>query len=268
MTDSQGADTMSTLKSVYARSRVPLYIQVADALRQRIDNGMWRPGQQISTLDALEEEFEVARITVRQAVDLLQSDGLLRSEQGRGTFVAESLPDKRWLRLETSWDALIASILDNVIERIPVDHAPSYPVLGERDGNLAAEYVFLRSVQLKDGVPYSIVNVHLERRLHDRDPKAFRSRTALPVLAALNRENIERAHQSLVIGSADLTTASLLKVPLSTPTAESRCVVIDRNGIAIYVADIVYRNDCVKLHIELLDDAKRGKPAASRKKRR
>jgi GntR family transcriptional regulator len=257
---------MSTLKSMYARSPVPLYIQVAEALRHRINNGHWRPGQQISTLDVLEQEFEVARITVRQAVDLLQNDGLLRSEQGRGTFVAEKLPDTRWLRLETSWDALITSIRDNIIERIPVDNPPLYPELGDGDGVLAPEYVFLRSMQLKASVPYSVVNVHLERSLHDRDPEAFRTRTALPVLDMLNRANIGRAHQSLVIGSADLTTARLLQVPLGTPTAESRCVVVGHDDVAMYVAEIIYRNDCVKLHIDLLNGSKR--PTAVRRKRR
>lgn len=258
---------MSKLKSVYARSRVPLYIQVAEALRHRIDNGQWRPGQQISTLDVLEKEFEVARITVRQAVDLLQGDGLLRSEQGRGTFVAENLPDKRWLRLETGWDALIDSIRDNVIKRIPVNHPPARPALGEHDGVLAPEYVFLRSVQLKDGKPYSIVSLHLERSLYDRDPEVYRTRTALPIVAARHKALIARAHQSLVIGSADVTTASLLQVPLGTPTAESRCVVVDHDGTAIYVADIVYRNDCVRLHIDLLDQSEPAKAGAARRKR-
>lgn len=261
---------MSKLKSMYARSRVPLYIQVAAALRQRIENGHWRPGQQISTLDVLEEEFEVARITVRQAVDILQNDGLLRSEQGRGTFVSGQLRDKRWLRLETTWDSLIASIQENVIKRIPVDDPLPHPVLGAEEGSLASHYVFLRSVQLKDGAPYSVVNVHLERSIYKRDPEAFLTRTALPLVAALKGKQIKQAHQTLIIGSADLTTASLLQVPLGTPTAESRCVVVDLNGVAIYVADIVYRNDCVKLHIELLGQTKAGKaskPAARRKTR-
>ncbi len=39
---------MSKLKTTYARSRIPLYIQVASALRQRIENGQWQPGQKIS----------------------------------------------------------------------------------------------------------------------------------------------------------------------------------------------------------------------------
>ena len=45
-------------------------------------------------------------------------------------------------------------------------------------------------------------------------------------------------HQTLVIGAADPNAAALLKVPLGTPTAECHCVVTNRKGVAIYVADI------------------------------
>jgi GntR family transcriptional regulator len=95
---------MSKLQTTYARSRIPLYIQVASALRQRIETGLWQPGQKISTLEELEREFEVARVTVRQAVELLQNEGLVHRQQGRGTFVADKLQDKHWLRLETTWE--------------------------------------------------------------------------------------------------------------------------------------------------------------------
>jgi GntR family transcriptional regulator len=46
----------------------------------------------------------------------------------------------------------------------------------------------------------------------------------------------------------------LLGVPLNAPTAEARCVVIDRRGFAIYVADIIYRGDCIRLESTLLND--------------
>jgi len=253
---------MSKLKTTYARSRVPLYIQVASALRQRIENGQWQPGQKISTLEGLEREFEVARVTVRQAVELLQNEGLVHRQQGRGTFVADKLQDKHWLRLETTWKSFIAPIKDNVLKLIKVDSPPALPMLMKDEGKLAAKYVFLRSVQLKDGAPYAVVNLHLERGIYDRDPDAFLTHTALPVLATRSGTDIKHAHQTLVIGSADPGTASLLQVPLGTPTAECHCVVTDREGVAIYVAEIIYRNDCVKLYINLLDGSKsRAKPA-------
>ena len=141
------------------------------------------------------------------------------------------------------------------------------PTLAKGEGKLAPEYVFLRSVQLKDGAPYAVVNLHLARGIYDRDPDAFLTHTALPVLATLGKTAIEQAHQTLVIGSADPGTASLLQVPLGTPTAECHCVVTDREGVAIYVAEIIYRNDCVKLYINLLDGSRTSAKPAGPKKR-
>lgn len=242
---------MSRLKSMYARSAVPLYIQIASALRQRIESGSWRPRQKISTLEELEKEFEVARVTVRLAIELLEKEGLVHRQQGRGTFVADKVQAKHWLRLETSWETLIAPIKSNVPKIMKVANPPPAPALTEDDGRPAQDYVFLRSVQLKNDMPYAVVNLHLERGVFERDPNAFLTHTALPVLANLQGIDIERAHQTLVIGTADPETASMLQVPLGAPTAECRCVVISRSGTAIYVADIVYRNDCIKLYIDL-----------------
>ena len=72
-------DDVSKLLKAYDRSRVPLYIQVASVLRSRIQSGQWAAGQKISTLDELEREFEVARVTVRQAVDILREEGMLQA---------------------------------------------------------------------------------------------------------------------------------------------------------------------------------------------
>ncbi len=164
---------MSKLLKAYDRSRVPLYIQVASVMRQRIEAKQWRPGEKISTLVELEQEFQVARVTVRQAIDILREEGLLRCQQGRGTFVAAKPLSRHWLKLATSWDVLVASIKDNVPKRIKVDNPPPLPSLGEGEGEHAAKYVFLRTVQYKDGEPYGIVNLHLASDIYERDPNAF-----------------------------------------------------------------------------------------------
>jgi len=176
---------MSQLLKTYDRSRVPLYLQVASALRQRIEARQWLPGQKISTLVELEKEFQVARVTVRQAVGILREEGLLNSRQGRGTFVAETSPSRHWLKLATSWDLMIQSIKDNVPKRIKVDNPPAFPDLRPGEGDPAPRYTFLRSAQYKDGRPYGLVSLHLAKDIFDRAPADFTGRTALPVLAGL-----------------------------------------------------------------------------------
>ena len=43
-----------------------------------------------------------------------------------------------------------------------------------------------------------------------------------------------------------------MKIALGAPTAEARCVVTDADGTVVYVGEIVYRGDCVKLDGDLL----------------
>lgn len=253
---------MSEISKVYDRSRVPLYIQVASVMRRRIETKQWLPGQKISTLVELEREFEVARVTIRQAIDILREEGLLHSQQGRGTFVAETPVSRYWFKLATTWDALVDTIKDNVVKRIKVDVPPPAPTLREEEGELASKYIFMRSVQYKDGQPYGIVSVHLADSVYRRAPDEFRQHPALSVLAGLKNIEVQDAHQTVVIGSADPLTAGLLHIELGAPIAECRCVVIDGKGIAIYVADIIYRSDAIKLHIDLLAGTRGSRPAA------
>ena len=243
---------MTELSRVYDRSRVPLYIQVASVMRRRIETKQWHPGEKIPTLVELEREFQVARVTVRQAVDILRDEGLLRSQQGRGTFAAEKSADRHWFKLATTWDVLIESIKHNVVKRIKVDNAALLPTLRDGEGELADRYVFQRSVQYKDAEPYGIVNLHLANTLYKRAPEVFRQHPALPVIASWKDIDIRHAHQTVVIGSADPTSSDLLQIALGAPTAECRCVLIDRDNVAIYVADIIYRSDAIQMHIDLL----------------
>ena len=245
---------MGQLTKTYKRSRVPLYLQVASTLARRIEGGQWQPGQKISTLEELGAEFQVARVTVRQAIEVLENDGLVRCRQGKGTFVIQGTRNKRWLKLETEWSALIETIGDNV-PRFIVGKGPGpapAPRLDDGEGALAADYEHLLSVQSRNNQPYAVASVYLARHVYERAPEQFRAGVALAVLPNLDGLAIASAHQSLVIGSADTETAEFLKVALNAPTAEAHCVVVDDRGIAIYVGDIVYRGDCVKLDIDLL----------------
>ncbi|MBW2704692.1 MAG: GntR family transcriptional regulator [Deltaproteobacteria bacterium] len=64
-----------------------LYHQLARTLRERIISGVYFPGEAIPTEPQLCEEFNLSRITVRQAVAILENEGMVQRQQGRGTFV-------------------------------------------------------------------------------------------------------------------------------------------------------------------------------------
>ncbi len=66
---------------------IPLYYQLERMLRRRILNGKLTPEKPFPTERKLCDEFGVSRITVRQTLMILENEGLIRREQGRGTFV-------------------------------------------------------------------------------------------------------------------------------------------------------------------------------------
>ncbi|MBV9567479.1 MAG: GntR family transcriptional regulator [Hyphomicrobiales bacterium] len=236
-----------------ASSRLPRYLQVASVLRRRIRDGFWVVGDKIATLEQLEREFGVARVTVRQSIELLQSEGLLRSHQGRGTFVTKSLENKRWIHLATDWESLVEPIRENVLELLPTINPPPVPMIDEGEGQPAASYTYLRSVQKRGSEPYALARVHIAKEIYTRAPKRFAARPALAVLAEMKGVPIAHAHQTLSISAADVETARHLEIAISAPTAEARCVVTDANDVVIYAGEVTYPGDVVRLNIELIE---------------
>ncbi len=65
----------------------PKYLQVADILRKEIADGVFRDGQTLMTEEELRFRFDVSRQTIRQAIALLEEDGLVDRRRGSGTYV-------------------------------------------------------------------------------------------------------------------------------------------------------------------------------------
>jgi GntR family transcriptional regulator len=69
-------------------SPIPYYVQVKDALRDWIKQGKWKTGDQLPGEHELCTTFDVSRPVIRQALRELTSEGLIRREKGKGTYVS------------------------------------------------------------------------------------------------------------------------------------------------------------------------------------
>jgi GntR family transcriptional regulator len=74
---------------------IPRFARIAATLRERILRHELQAGAKLPSEAALEAEFGVSRVTVRQALASLESGGLIRKENGRGSFVTRpsDVPD-------------------------------------------------------------------------------------------------------------------------------------------------------------------------------
>ena len=82
---------MTARESVLRQDGVALWRQIANRLQADIGAGNYPPGGKLPTEAELSQQFRVNRHTVRRALEELSRGGLVRVEQGRGSFVAEDV---------------------------------------------------------------------------------------------------------------------------------------------------------------------------------
>src|SRR5689334_21721474 len=82
------SDDMQLGAAIPPRDRRPLAVQMRDRLAAAIRSGGLRPGDQVPTEQDLAEQLDVGRSTVREALRLLERDGLIDVHHGRGRFVS------------------------------------------------------------------------------------------------------------------------------------------------------------------------------------
>jgi GntR family transcriptional regulator len=232
-------------------SHVPKYAQIADIFRQRIARGIWRQGLRLPANEELAAEFSVSRVTIRQAVELLTRDGVIEAQQGRGTFVTGTLKQDRWLKVETTLSDLAEMYRDTSPEIINISESRTDAPLFPEDGKPAAKYVFMRRVHSRNKRPYCVISIYLDEKIFRRFPKRFRNETVIPILSDLRDPAIENARQTLTIGTADLEAAKLLHVPLNSPVAEVRRVFTTADRTVIYLGEVTYRGDFVRIDMDL-----------------
>lgn len=68
-------------------SVTPLYVQIADVLAQKIENGEYAPGQRLPSADDLAGEYDIAPNTALKGLRELRKRGLAEMSNGRGTYV-------------------------------------------------------------------------------------------------------------------------------------------------------------------------------------
>ncbi|MET8122740.1 GntR family transcriptional regulator [Micromonospora sp. NPDC005291] len=80
----------------------PLYQQLAALIREQINGGALAPGDRVPTEADLSERYDTSRNTVRLALDVLRNEGLITSQQGRGSFVRSEPPMRYYASLTGS----------------------------------------------------------------------------------------------------------------------------------------------------------------------
>ncbi|MGN6470448.1 MAG: GntR family transcriptional regulator [Rhizobiaceae bacterium] len=237
---------------MFDRIPIPRYVQLADVMRHRIKRGVWARDEVLPSIDQLMQEFDVARVTVRQAIQLLAGEGLLSPQRGRGTFVTAEPGRTRRLSVQTTLDDLVEMYRGDTPDLSNIIESQATPILTERDGVPAPSYFHMRRVHSRDGEYYCVVSIFIDERVFNLAPDRFRREVVIPLFASLPGVEIVKAYQTLNISAADVEVAKDLQIPVNAPVAEIRRVFTGPDGAVIYLGEATYRGDYIHLEMDLM----------------
>ena len=80
---------MATVTLLDRTQGLTLHHQIAMLLEDQVRSGVFRPGDQLPGEEALRQSYEVSRVTIRRALQSLETRGLVSRERGRGTYVRD-----------------------------------------------------------------------------------------------------------------------------------------------------------------------------------
>lgn len=211
-------------------SPIPLYFQIAENLKQAIEDGTLKPGERLDNELDLTERLGVSRPTVRQAVQRLVEQGLVVRRRGLGTVVVAP----RILR-----SVALTSLYDD----LSANHRhPATTVLAasetEADDELAsilslpggAAVLSVERLRLADGTPLALMHNFLPAGLLKGRPEDALEKTGLYEL--LRSQGIQLHAGEQVIGARRATApeADLLQAPRNATVLTMTRTTFDQAG--------------------------------------
>ena len=136
---------------------IALYVQIKEALRGEIVNGKLKPHDQLPSESELTERFSVSRITVRQALNDLQKDGLIFKLHGKGSYVSKPKAHQSLDRLQGFAEAMSGGGNEIFNEVLSAMERPAEPAVAARLNLSAGEPVFeIKRLRFLNRSPISV----------------------------------------------------------------------------------------------------------------
>ncbi len=231
---------------------MPLYYMIKSRLLEAIESGQLKPGDRVPSERELTSQFAVSRMTARQALTELESQGYLYRIQGKGTFVSTPKLEQPLLQLTSFTEDMRRRGLEpgaRVLSAGAVEAGRKVArALGIAENALVIHFKRLR---LAAGVPMALENSHVAV---ERFPGLMGSDLTNRSLYQLFEEygiRLSRATQSMEAVAANAYEAEILNVREGAPLLMLERVSLDQNDQPVEYVKSLYRGDRYRFTTEL-----------------
>ena len=241
---------------------IPLYYQIMRNLKEQIVSGKLGPGDRLPSEAEQTRRFGVSRVVIRQALRILEEQGLIVRVKGKGTFVSEAVAEDAAPRISGSLEDLIHIGVDTTIKVIEFRMVKATVDLAEVFGVKAGDDLFhVQRIRLVSGKPLAVLVNHLPFSIGAAIPLSDLTKEPLIVLIEKRSGvHIEWASQVFQAVAADEEMSQLLEVDILTPLLKLTLTAYSTEGMVLDLAHVFYRSDRYYHHGYLTRNRKDGPP--------
>ncbi|MBY6263764.1 GntR family transcriptional regulator [Azospirillum sp. 412522] len=202
-----------------------LYRQIADQLRDEIAARLFEPSGRLPTENEIGARFGVSRVTVRLALDRLETDGLIERRKGKGTFTAGKRVQHPLDRLRSFHESLRMQGLDAAMRPLSARMVASPPDLC---GDFGPRCLEVCRLHLVDGEPVALGRSLLPPVVEPVDWEAAGHKPIYGILQDVVGKPVGGADIEVKAAAADAEVAAALGLPAGAPV-----LVMDRRSVFV-----------------------------------
>src|SRR3984957_15230103 len=211
-------------------SPIPLYFQIAENLKQAVEDGTLKPGARLDNELDLAERLGVSRPTVRQAVQRLVEQGLVVRRRGLGTVVVAPRI-LRSVALTSLYDDLLASGREPAttvlaVTQVEADEALAATLLL----SAGAPVLSVERLRLADGTPLALMHNYLPAGLLGSEPEEALVKTGLYELLRGQGVHLQAGEQTIAARKATAHESKMLDAPRGATVLTMARTTFDQGG--------------------------------------
>ena len=223
-------------------SPVPLYQQLSDLLAEAIFDGRLKTGEQLPSENDLISHFTVSRFVVRQTLNALNRQGLIHTEQGRGSFVSAQKIVKPLDILQSYHAGMREAGIDvevRIITKAIID--PPEDIAKRLALKPNEKTLLLERVAYADGVPLNLLISHVALRTCEESKLLkFSGGSFYDFLAQECDMYLTSSHNNIEIVYAGEYESRLLNSARGSVLLQILSVSLDESGRPVEHARVVY----------------------------
>jgi GntR family transcriptional regulator len=234
-------------------SPIPLHSQLRATIDRKIESGEWTPEAQVPSERELCEQFQVSRITVRQALHQLVTDGRLIRIHGRGTYVATSPLKKQLLPLVGFSEDMMQRGQRPGARVLRFESATASLAVAQALRLSAGEgVVVLRRLRLANGRPMALETVYIpEQMVPALLEESLEDRSLYQLLRQKYGIRPARAVQQWQAVPCPAADSKLLDVKKQSPVLQIQRTTFDADGRPFEYLESFFRGDRYVFQAEL-----------------